>query len=988
MPPVPNIFLINSDTFKKSFLSGDGQFELQSDQNIWAKLLANDGKFSPDVDRIADVSFSFNSNQNGGQNFKFGSKAGLMLGVSASAANQIHLIWPKESETDEDENVLKFYGLTDTLTDGNLYVRLLFSAQGDVKADGGAPIPFPAGTLSATFGIAAGGNVAYEQLKLYSADLTADKILGDLFASVRLPQQIDSVAELPAKGEVIATRFGGYLKLNAGLKWGFEMAGTQKFDVNQLELGLEYALRTMAAVSFGYQLAGDFSIEARRGAEDGWVRFVVRKNRDSQFNFTADFNLDSSAKLNGLPRSADEFLTRLIGSDAETVLGYFKKAQEFDTLEELQAKLSGMTNDFIHKWSQDLIGKVVDTTTFKEFFAAAKKVADTYTNLDQYIVDMYHAYLGKIPQLQKALTLLASVSNPAELANLINSDDTTDENSISTLELVQIIWGTNVFPLLMMNADFLQFTKLTQKAHDFITDGATKPVRDFLAKLKEELGLDPLIGKLNALNSPDDLKNLADTRLQDLAGKVIGKTFEELKKSDVNKAFQLLQTNLKRIEDFKNNWYAKITAAVSQKFTFDLHFAYTRATRNKELLDIEFDLNTAEGQQLARAAALGDFEKALANFSAKYVKVNQGVFSHAFTKSAQLRINVLGWGDDSLSQLAVNAEQTIEQTAGGLLHVFATEASITEKKKKGGKFKETIESNFLLRALGETFQPEGTNIPTDAKTKDYLIQTLRNVSVQYDLLQADDQTTPDELTRYLDMAEFVGLLTKTSRTTFVSDLTKQFPGGLGKVVVRYFVKYDDEMLKAAFKAITPKDLKNLAKLTTRQVISSKYVGMKSTDFAARIGFANLQQSLHDAYDKEGFTVLQQREDLKIVALPGWFTKGAAIRVRLTTTDLQLLDTVCSLENSYAKRLKDLTDTLGKKPIPQKDLAKVAGKFMDISDDLNEFTPNAFFAIFDRLVQESLKTANDNRAFRQSSMILEITPPGAKQSVKKVLTQPR
>lgn len=984
MPPVPNIFLINSDTFKKSFLSGDGQFELQSDQNIWAKLLANDGKFSPDVDRIADVSFSFNNNQK----FKFGSKAGMKLGLSASVANQIHLIWPKESEDDDDEKVLTLYGLADTLTDGNLYVRLLFNAQSDVKADGSAPIPFPAGALSATFGIGAGGNVAYEQLKLYSAEKTAAEILGDLFASVRLPQQIDSVAELPAKGEVIATRFGGYLKLNAGLKWGFEMAGSQKFDVNQLQLDLDYALRTMAAVSFGYQLAGDFSIEARRGGEDGWVRFVVRKNRDSQFNFTADFSLDSSAKLNGLPRSADEFLTRLIGSDAETVLGYFKKAQEFDTLEELQAKLSGMTNDFIHKWSQELIGKVVDTTTFKEFFAAAKKVADTYTNLDQYIVDMYHAYLNKIPQLQKALTVLASVSNPAELANLINSDDSTDEDSISTLELVQIIWGTNVFPLLMMNADFLQFTKLTQKAHNFITDGATKPVRDFLAKLKEELGLDPLIGKLNGLNSPDDLKNLADTRLQDLAGKVIGKTFDELKKSDVNKAFQLLQTNLKRIEDFKNNWYAKITAAVNQKFTFDLHFAYTRATRNKELLDVEFDLNTAEGQQLARAAAGGGFEKALTNFSAKYVKVNQGVFSHSFTKSAQLRINVLGWGSDSLSQLAVNAEQTIEQTAGGLLHVFATEASITEKKKKGGKFKETVESNFLLRALGETFQPEGTSVPVDPKTKDYLIQTLRSVAVQYDLLQADDKATPDELTRYLDMAEFVGLLTKTSRATFVSDLTKQFPGGLGKVVVRYVVKYDDEMLKAALKAVTENDLTTLAKLTTRQIISSRYTGLGNTNSLARVGFANLSPSLHEAYDKKGFTVLQSNEDLKTVMLPGWFTKGSDIRVKLTTDQLQHLDNVCSLENTYAKRLVELSKTLGKKPVSQKELAKVAGKFVDISDDLNEFTPNAFFAIFDRLVQESLKIANDSRNFRQSSMILEITPPGTTKSVKKVLTQPR
>ncbi len=981
MPAPTSIFLINSDTFKKSFLSGDGQLELQSDQNIWATLLANEGKFLPTIDRIADVSFSFSNNQK----FKFGSKAGMKLGVTASAVNQIHLIWPKERDDDDDEKVIKAYGLTNFLTDDKLYVRLLFSAQGDVKISGNTPVPFPVGPLSANFGIGAGGNVVYEQLKIYDAEQTADKILSDLFASVRLPQQIDSVAELPAPGEVIATRFGGYLKLNAGLTWGYKMTGSQSFDFNQLNLDLNYALRTAAAVSLGYQLAGDFSIEARRGQKDGWVRFVVRKNRDSQFNFTADFSLDANADLKGLPASADEFLIRLIGADAETVLGYFQKAQQFDSLDKLEAALTPMAKNFLHKWSQDLIGKVLDTNTFKEFFAAAKKVADTYTNLDQRIVDLYQTYLNKAPQLQKALTLLASVSNPSALAGLINSDDSSDEDSISTLELVQIIWGTNVFPLLLQNADFFEFSQRAKKAHDFITDGATKPVRDFIANLKAELPLDDLFGQLEKLNSPDDLKNLADTRLQDLAGRVIGQTFDKLKQSDVNKAFQTLQTNLQRIETFKNNWYAKLTEAVHQNFTFDLHYAYTRATRNASLLDVEFDLNTAEGQQLARAAAGGDFADALENFSAKFVRVNQGVFSHSFTRSAQLSINVLGWGYDSLSQLAVNAEHTIEQTAGGLLHVFATEASITERKKKGGKFKETVESNFLLRALGESFQAEGSSAATDPKTRDFLIQTLRNVTVQYDLLEADDQTTPDELTRYLDMAEFLGLLNKTSRATFAADLTKQFPGGLGKVVVRYFVKYREEQLKLAFKSISPDDLGDLAKQTMRQTIASKYTGMKQTNWLARVGFAYLSPSLHEIFDKQGFTAVQQ---LKSVTLPGWFTKGAPMQASLSSSDTQFLVTLCNLERSYADRLVKLDKTLGKKPVSQKDLAAAAKKFVDMSDDLNEWRENAFFAIFDKIVQEALRQTNDSGEFRQSSMIIEVTPPGAKRAVKKILLSPR
>jgi hypothetical protein len=37
------IFPLNTETFKKSFLSGDGQIELRSDQDIWLTLIATGG---------------------------------------------------------------------------------------------------------------------------------------------------------------------------------------------------------------------------------------------------------------------------------------------------------------------------------------------------------------------------------------------------------------------------------------------------------------------------------------------------------------------------------------------------------------------------------------------------------------------------------------------------------------------------------------------------------------------------------------------------------------------------------------------------------------------------------------------------------------------------------------------------------------------------------------------------------------------------------
>src|SRR5262249_37205394 len=556
------IFPINTETFKKSFLSGDGQIELQSDQDIWLTLIATGGKFLPNINRIAVVNFKFS---NGGK-FRFGREGGMRLSVGASADHEIRLIWP-----DEDDEILKALGLNEFLTEAKLYASLSFKTNGDLAADA----KFPVGTLAATFGIRAGDEVSYERLKAYDAESSAKEILGDLLAGARLPQQIDSVAEMPEPGEVLITRFGGYLKLKAGMNWGYEMTGSRSIELNQLNLDLDYALRMMAAVSVGYSLAGDFSVEARRGAEDGWARFVVRKSLDSEFGFAADFGLDGKLELKGLPQSADEFLIRLIGADARTVLDYFHKSQEYASLDRLEEKLTPMIKGFVHDWSIDLIGKALGDDTLQDFLKDARQVVETYNNLDTRIVDLYHAYLDRIPHLRRALGMLAGVSSPAELAELTETDDEEEkEAAMGAWDVAQLLWGTSVYPLLLQNKKFEEFSRLAQQARDLVEEGATEPVRNFITKLKSAPRLDPLFEKLAQIKTADQLRQISDEKLQELAGHLIGVAFDEIKKSKLNDAAMALQQSLKRIEEFKNDWYARITEAVGEKFTLDLHYAY------------------------------------------------------------------------------------------------------------------------------------------------------------------------------------------------------------------------------------------------------------------------------------------------------------------------------------------------------------------------------------------------------------------------------
>jgi hypothetical protein len=971
------IFPINNETFKKSFLSGDGQIELQSDQDLWLSLVATGGKFLPSATRIADVNFKF-ANEG---NFRFGREGGMQLRMNAGAQHQIQLIWPGEKN-----ERLKQLELEKFLTEDKLYARIFLGANSDLAVDA----KMPTGTLSKTFGIGSGGAVAYERLKAYDAEMSAKEILGDLFGGLRLPQQVDAVSEIPEPGEVLITRFGGYLKLNAGLTWGYALTGSRSVEFNQLKLDLNHALKMMAAVSVGYSLAGDFSIEAQRSVKKGWVRFVVRKNRDSQFNVAADFNLDGKLELTGLPQSADEFLIRLIGADAKTVLEYFQATRRYSSLDALEKTLTPMVKGFVHDWSSALIGKALTNETLQDFLTAAQKVAETYTDLDTRIVNLYHTYLDKIPLLQRGLDLLAGVSVSTDLAELTDTDaeagEAEKEAAMAAWDIAQLLWGTNIYPLLLQNEEFAEFAQLAQKARAFVEDDATKSVREFIAKLKSATRLDPLFEKLRGVETADQLKQLSDAQLQDLAGRLIGVAFDKIKNSALNDAAKTLQQSLNKIEEFKNTWYARLTEAIGSKFTLDLHYAYTQASRDQELLDIELNLNRSEGQELARAAAVGDFAGVLEKYNSKYMTVNRGVFTHDVSRSAQLQINVLGWEYDSLKQLTQNVERSIEAANGGLLHVYATETSIKQRITKGRKFKETVESNFLLRAIGETFQPSGAiSNSIERENGQYFIQTLNNLAVQYDLLESDDHTSAEELKRYLDLAEFLGLFDKTGRAAFVDDLTRQFPAGFGKVKINYVVRYDKDALRAAFASISGDELRDLARRTMRQLIGAKYTGMKQTMQLARVGFAYLSPSLHEAFDKEGFTALSQ---FKTVTLPAWFTKGAPLKVSLLPSDIQFLITLCNIEKSYADRLAQLDQLLDrglqeKKPIPLDDLNKAARKFVEMADDLDEWRENAFFAIFDKIVQTALTNAPQIQAARESVMVIEITADG-KDKVTKVL----
>src|SRR5215204_3652402 len=95
---------INKNTFKKSFLDGNGNFLITTDQDIWKNLYENEKPFSKEVDKLAEINFSVGTDQD----FKFGdnSKLALKVEFNSEVSSLIDLIWDAD-----DSDLIRKYNL-------------------------------------------------------------------------------------------------------------------------------------------------------------------------------------------------------------------------------------------------------------------------------------------------------------------------------------------------------------------------------------------------------------------------------------------------------------------------------------------------------------------------------------------------------------------------------------------------------------------------------------------------------------------------------------------------------------------------------------------------------------------------------------------------------------------------------------------------------------------------------------------------------------
>lgn len=102
---------------------------------------------------------------------------------------------------------------------------------------------------------------------------------------------------------------------------------------------------------------------------------------------------------------------------------------------------------------------------------------------------------------------------------------------------------------------------------------------------------------------------------------------------------------------------------------------------------------------------------------------------------------------------------------------------------------------------------------------------------------------------------------------------------------------------------------------------------------------------------------------------------------------ELLLTLYNIERSTANRLAGLDAVIDgarskRVAVDGSNLEEAAKKFVEEAADLDRFgSENTFFGVFDAFIE----IGSNGKAHRKSTLILQITPPGARNPITKYLT---
>lgn len=899
---------------------------------------------APDAARLLDVTFD----ASGSAPLAFGLPDSVKLSVSTKSA--VTLLPVFASSPAATRRLLEPYGLGDYFASAANRARGVLCFRVSAAAGVGAQATFGYATLKPTASLDTGADASYAYLRSFDAGLSLQKAVLEFFRDMRLPEQ---GLRAPEPGEAIALQFGGYLRLGAEVSAGYQLAGTKSIAVGQLALSERYDLSIVGRIGLSAQVAGRFTLLVTAGGEPGWARVTVRRHAEQELRCAADVSVGFRNELD-LPASAHEFIGAALGVNGRNFVNLFNRALELSDFTKFRAATDGLAQKFV----EAVIGKTFDTlgsrTEFEKFLAQVSRVVDSYGTVEDRAVALFDRYFDRLPQLTSFLERLQALT--AEGLATLRQRLTDDEWTM----LAQLTDGDPLAFLLdqVVVGGQRRDSRATLKARadaalDLIRGRAHEDLRRVIATAKLQFGIDALFRDLATIDTPDELRSVANERLGLFVTRLVGRRLDSA--ANVKAAFAEVQKVLQNVDAFSARLFGAFKEASNSAYGLALHAEYSRATSSDALVDVFINAATERGRALLRQAGRGDFAEVLTASDTDVVRLREGVFTHRTHRHAPFHVNIVGWHLDyqyeGFDRVISETEQRLVPTERGIT-VYTTTSLELERQRR--RRDEAVHVNFLLRALGES----AGVLKTRPRDRAYVVDVLSSLSVRYRLAFTDEDTSEMELRDYLAFAQDLGLGPQGATLDHLAPLLPRAAnGGFGAVEASYDVRFGQQALDAlvAVTGISAAAEKAIRQ-GLRQIVLANY--LKSGEMHD-VAFTYATPDVFDLFRREGpgqFTTPSQRAFVVRLTTPGIAAPSSVVLDRM---ELHVLATLYNIENALIAAMKGLYKVLGGKTIDPVRFEKALAGFGDAMTQFDDFDQtsrkggvgaNTLFVVFDQLVR--------------------------------------
>ena len=886
---------------------------------------------------------------------------GLKLNIKSSTSATLTPFWSLPADAARRKQLSEL-GLDRFWTDGKNADRLLLAfdvgASADVSA--GGSVKLSPWTIGAT--LEAGVDAHYVYAKPYPETEPSSDVVDDFFRSVTTPSSLDHAL---ARDEALLWELGGALTFGVKASAGYEMATLRRSSVGGLKLEENFGFRALGSLSFQTQLAGRYRIEIR-GIGDNKMVVTLRKSDRRAYAIAAEIGVDLKTHIDGLPQHANDFLGALLGVRAKNWFDRIVEIGQYSDPAELEKLVDGLTKKFIAKWSGTALDSFLTMlpADLKKVMDDIKKVGEAYVSLEDRVVSIFERFFdAKTAQLAKnAATALAWINTLPSFSDL-KGKVLNDEQS----ELLDLLTEGRLLDYIAEGDAALKRVKdLARKILDLdaAEDAISKKIREVIQQAKSEFALDTLLKEAASFDA-DTLKAKVNQKVYAFVERWVGRAFDQLEKSELNDVLAEIRAASKNFQTFANRWYDKLQKAADQSITAEIHAAYNRESNDASLFKFELDFSkrAADCKRIMGQIERADFSGIVDPSNADFVNILQGALTDAVKRTRTLTVNAVlngeKWSYRNVSGIVQNTEQKITSGSGGIVVDTTLTTSVTHERERQ---KERLFTDFVFNFVAQSTDPA-----FDKHDRRFLLDSIRDMSAHYDLVQSDSHTTATELQDYLALATELGFGKATDGVVndLQSLLQKNANGEYGDTKLTYQVRFDDAGVAAMFSHSVPeKELRSLM----RKLLLWNYVHANKPELGWAYYYA-VERDFALAQPNDFRTHSDEWVPLPAVAANRPFPNlKPPERILLRQFTRRILYVLYVFENAAVAALEKVRNLVGgATPFEPKHFQNAMADFANALNGYDEFDdgPNTIFALMDAMIRLATPGAP-----RRSSLLIE------------------